>query len=338
MSSVNANDQVVEEQQVVGQESQVRKNKLPEFVITPEDLEILKLAKGYSDVWNEVTSTSDIADQLIQNSSARDISLALLCVAEQFNPNFPADVPLCAKLARSSYIQLARAVLNTNHDITSRYHRIIVDKDKFNPRVNLGKQERETPLSDASVWTLCKQLDSQVRFAVETCYPRQLHGLPIFAEDPRVANKTAGKKSVEKSAGKSADSKTSNKTSDKTSEKTTEKKVDQSASNAVNKPSVFDESSRREIPTFRLPIDASYRGKTDITLIETIDTLRIAYNKILKSNPDFSDAYRAANAVNSVDRPQRPQRLQRQQGQSQGQRQEKPQRPQRQQEIGRAHV
>jgi hypothetical protein len=198
---------------------------------------------------------------LVSDVSPRVASWALLAAMDDLrlrSVSDPTVIPVLCAVARTPYLAMATTTLCTDpHPLTDDVHRVNVDRESFNSRVNLSSYERETPLGQASVWTLVKVISAQWRAGVNRCYRPGQRDLPIISAP-----------SVPK--GDKPKPKPKTKTKAKTDEN-------------------YDGEHAK--PMSRCPEDSAWRNRASMDLVRILYDIKDLYNHILWSDPDLSQAY-----------------------------------------------
>ena len=235
-----------------------------DYTIGPEELRVIGLCTGYLTKWKAEDLSGDSMGKtytsiLVADVSPRVASWALLAAMDDLRLRSASDptlVPVLCAVARTPYLAMATATLNTDpHPLTDEVHRVNVDRDSFNSRVNLSSYERETPLGQASVWTLVKVVSAQWRAGVNRCYRPGQRDLPVISAPP---------------VSKGDNPKSKPKTKAKTNEN-------------------YDGEHAK--PMSRCPEDSAWRNRASMGLVRILYDIKDLYNHILMSDPDLSQAY-----------------------------------------------
>lgn len=233
-----------------------------DYTIGPDELAVIALATGYLAKWNAEDESGnsmakDYNNTRVCDAGPRLASWALLAAIDDLRIRSATDptlVPVLCAVARTQFPAMARSGLRMDpHPLSEQVHRAFVDRDSFNPRVNLTSAEREGLLGQSSVWTLAKWVSAQWRAGVNRCFAPNLRDLPIV---PTPAQPKGGK-------GKK-----------------------QAAD--------FDSEGRRERskPVSRCPEESAWNRYASPDLVGALYDIKDAYNRMLCSSPDLSQAYK----------------------------------------------
>lgn len=234
-----------------------------DYTIGDEELAVIALCNGYLALWNakdeEGNSLAEDYDDLpVSDAGPRVTSWAFLAAMDDLRiraASDPTQVPVLCAIARTKYPQMARAGLRMDPlPLSEHVHRVFVDRDAFDARIDPTSAERSSKLGQSSVWTLAKWLNAQWRAGVNRCFHPNLRDLPLVP--PSHEAKVQGK-------GKGNGSQNSN-----------------------------DNRQSRNEPVSRCPEDSAWNRLASPDLVGALYDIKDAYNRMLCSSPDLSMAYR----------------------------------------------
>jgi hypothetical protein len=246
--------------QTKGSETETRGNPRT-YTLTPGEESVSALCNGYLESWN--SSASELANVLASDVSPYDLAFAFLAATESLRDSLstePEMLPVFKHVLKSGYLELASAFVNFNNPLSNEYHRIFVKKrtesdPPTNFRVTPNRDELNTVLNDASVWTLAKLFHGQIVAGTGRCFPRRCQGLPLVSAGS-VKNHEAHQKNHD------------------------------------------DSRAKRPEPEYCVIENAAWNGKfVSDRLIDFLESIREPYNRVLKTGPDFSQAYKDAGAL-----------------------------------------
>lgn len=173
------------------------------WTLGPEEHEDILMSTGFLTLW---MNDKDLQVAKTGSQGPRDLARGLLAAVDELRIQSTKDQtlgPVLCFLARSPYLRLARQIITMDpNPLTDSHHRVTVDRLSFNPRIHATREESEAPIGKASVWTLIKSLDQQIRAGVNRCYRWHLEDLPILSPPIQTGNKNQGKGKKTKSGNK----------------------------------------------------------------------------------------------------------------------------------------
>jgi hypothetical protein len=244
------------------------------YQLTAQDHAVLGRTKDYLAAWERKTPGIPSLQENFGAASVGSVGPSVLAWAflaatddlVSRNIHEPFYEPILVILARSPYIELARTVIKINHPVTTQTHHVYWNKSNESSDSRDTDTGSRTSVERASVWTLARFLDTQIRAGVNRCFSRRpgnSSGFPLVtmqqaqALENKLRNVGAGKSGQDPDAAR----------------------------------------SRPPRPAHLIVEDATWDGRASMELCSGLTNLMIRYNAMLGYSCDFAEAIKHSNEL-----------------------------------------